>query len=151
MPGCGLDVEGGERNVTPRERVAKVLSHQQPDTLASGWGGWLMFDWANRVIGWQDPDYAVSAAFDLTSGSPMAQEALAHRPEPGPDGRMPDPRSRAGMADLYAYAHLLGDSKRRAPGADVMSILMSAVDDEPDGAGGELGEVTDPAGRARNL
>jgi hypothetical protein len=23
-----------------------------------------MFDWANRVIGWQDPDYRVSAAFD---------------------------------------------------------------------------------------
>ena len=36
---------------------------------------WLMFDWANRVIGWQDPDYAVSASFDSTSGSPFAREA----------------------------------------------------------------------------
>ena len=91
---------------------------------------WLMFDWANRVIGWQDSDYAVSASFDPSLGSDLAQQALQHRPAPGPDGRMPDPRSRTGMADLYAYAHLLGERKRLAPGPDVMSILMSASDSE---------------------
>lgn len=96
---------------------------------------WLMFDWANRVIGWQDPDYAVSASFDHDEGSPMAREALRLRPEPGPDGRMPDPRSKEGMQDLYAYAHLLGEAKRTTPGEDVMSILMSAVDDEPEEGG----------------
>ena len=91
---------------------------------------WLLFDWSNRVIGWQDEDYATSRAFDPESGSAMAREIAPLRPEPGPDGRMPDPRSRAGMPDLYAYAHLLGRAKRQRPGDDVMSILMSQRDDD---------------------
>ncbi|MBK6887474.1 MAG: cytochrome P450 [Tetrasphaera sp.] len=97
---------------------------------------WLMFDWANRVIGWQDPDYAVSASFPEGEGSAYAQEAVALRPTPGPDGRMPDPRSRGGMPDLYRYAHLLGAAKRCDPGGDIMSILMNSRDDGPDGGGG---------------
>jgi cytochrome P450 len=91
---------------------------------------WLMFDWSNRVIGWQDPDHATSAVFDGTGGTAMAREALALRPAPGPDGRMPDPRTRAGMPDLYEYARLLAEEKRRSPGSDVMSILLAQVDDE---------------------
>lgn len=91
---------------------------------------WLMFDWSNRVIGWQDPDYAVSAHFDPAGGSPMAREALALRPEPDAEGRMPDPRSRAGMPDLYAYAHLLGAAKRAHPSGDIVSILMSERDED---------------------
>lgn len=90
---------------------------------------WLMFDWSNRVIGWQDPDYASSAAFDGSGGTALAREALAQRPSPGLDGRMPDPRTRAGMPDLYAYARLLAEQKRRAPGDDVMSILLAQADD----------------------
>ena len=59
----------------------------------------------------------------------MAREALRLRPGPGPDGRLPDPRTRAGMADLYAYAYLLAERKRRAPGRDdVMSILLTEID-----------------------
>lgn len=85
----------------------------------------LMFDWSNRVIGFQDPDYATSSEFDDATGTEMARAALAVRPLPGADGAMPDPRSRDGMADLYAYAHLLGEAKRTAPGSDVMSILMN--------------------------
>ena len=91
---------------------------------------WLMFDWSNRVIGWQDPDYASSAAFDGSTGTAMAREAVALRPAPGPDGRMPDPRTRAGMPDLYAYARLLAEEKRRAPGKDVMSILLAQADED---------------------
>jgi cytochrome P450 len=91
---------------------------------------WLMFDWSNRVIGWQDPDYATSSHFDGTGGTAMAREALALRPVPDADGRMPDPRTRAGMPDLYEYARLLAEEKRRAPGDDVMSILLAQVDED---------------------
>jgi cytochrome P450 len=90
----------------------------------------LLFDWSNRVIGYQDPDYANSAEFDPAGGTAMARQALALRPRPGPDGRMPDPRTREGMPDLYAYAHLLAQDKRRRPGQDVMSILLAQVDDD---------------------
>jgi cytochrome P450 len=60
----------------------------------------------------------------------MAAEAVALRPRPDPGGRMPDPRTREGMPDLYAYAHLLAEAKRRHPGDDVMSILLAQVDDQ---------------------
>jgi cytochrome P450 len=91
---------------------------------------WLLFDWSNRVIGYQDPDYASSAEFDSSGGTPMAREAVALRPAPDSRGRMPDPRTREGMPDLYAYAHLLAGEKRRRPGHDVMSILLAQVDDD---------------------
>ncbi len=91
---------------------------------------WLLFDWSNRVIGWQDPDYATSGSFDASRGTDLARRALDQRPLPDEDGAMPDPRSREGMLDLYAYAHLLGEEKRRDPGDDVMSILMAQRDSE---------------------
>ena len=89
-----------------------------------------MYDWANRVIGYQDPEYSVSSAFDLHKGSAMAREALKLRPRPDANGRMPDPRTRSGMEDLYHYAHLLGEEKRNNPGDDVVSILMKQVSED---------------------
>ncbi len=107
----------------PLLTLADVLGMPEQDR-------WLLFDWSNRVIGYQDPDYAASAAFDPSGGTPMAAEALALRPVPDASGRMPDPRTRDGMPDLYAYAHLLADARRRRPGDDVMSILLAQVDDD---------------------
>jgi cytochrome P450 len=95
---------------------------------------YLMYDWANRVIGFQDPEYKVSNFFDSSGGSELAMEALKLRPKPDGQGNMPNPRVRAGMPDLYRYAHLLADHKRIAPGADVMSILLAQFDDQ----GGQL-------------
>ena len=54
---------------------------------------WLLFDWSNRVIGYQDPDYASSAEFD-----PAARHAdgpRGARAAAGPGRRRPDARSRA--------------------------------------------------------
>ncbi|MGW4523038.1 cytochrome P450 [Amycolatopsis sp. NPDC004378] len=87
----------------------------------------LMYDWSNRVIGYQDAEYAVSATVSEADVTDLARAALAVRPSPGPDGSMPDPRTRAGMPDLYAYANALGDYKRSHPGDDVMSNLMQHV------------------------
>ena len=107
----------------PLLTLAEVLGVPAEDRM-------LFFDWSNRVIGYQDPDYAASAEFDLASGTPMAREALRHRPSPGPDGSMPDPRTREGIPDLYAYAHLLAEEKRRRPANDITSILLAQVDDD---------------------
>ncbi len=95
---------------------------------------YLMYDWANRVIGFQDPDYKVSDAFDQSCASDIAREALKLRPQPDAQGNMPNPRAKTGMPDLYRYARLLAEHKRRSPGEDVMSILLVQVDAE----GGQL-------------
>lgn len=111
----------------PLLTLADVFGVPEPDR-------WLMYDWSNRVIGYQDAEYAASAKFDASGATPMARRALSRRPERRPDGTMPDPRSRAGMLDLYTYAHDLGAYKRDHPGDDVMSTLMRERDD----AGGRV-------------
>lgn len=86
----------------------------------------LLYDWSNRVIGYQDADYAISSAFDPTTGTEMARRAHQLRPGPGPDGALPDPRTREGLADMYAYAHALAQHKREQPGDDIVSLLLQA-------------------------
>ncbi|MFI1797610.1 cytochrome P450 [Streptomyces sp. NPDC020379] len=74
----------------------------------------LLYDWSNRVIGYQDADHAESSTADPGTLSPMGRAALAHRP-PGrtrPDGSMIGHRSREGLADMFAYAHALADEVR---------------------------------------
>ena len=101
---------------------------------------WLLFDWSNRVIGWQDPDYATSAAFDPSTGTDLARQAVALRPSPDAEGRMPDPRTRAGMPDLYGYARLLAEEKRRSPGTTSCRSCW------PKGTGMVGGTARQPAG-----
>jgi cytochrome P450 len=93
---------------------------------------WLMFDWSNRVIGMLDDEYAASNAFGAgaATASRMGRAALAARPQPDENGRMPDSRHPSGMADLYAYARELAEFRRREPGEDVMSQLLRQVDAE---------------------
>lgn len=105
----------------PLATLADVLGVPESDR-------WLMFDWANRVIGVLDDEYHASSAFDASSATDMARRALTVRPKPDANGRMPDSRRPDGMADLYAYARELGEYRRRHPGDDVMSLLMQQVD-----------------------
>jgi cytochrome P450 len=62
----------------------------------------LLFHWANRVIGFQDPEYAQYDA----QGKPV------------------DPRSRDALADMFDYAHALAAEKRRRPGEDILTMLL---------------------------
>jgi cytochrome P450 len=80
----------------------------------------LLYDWANRVIGYQDVDYAGLSTADAAALSPLGRAALAERPASmtRPDGRPVNPRSRAGLADMYAYAHSLATAKATATAAD---------------------------------
>lgn len=87
----------------------------------------LLYDWANRVIGYQDADYAGLSTADAEVLSPLGRAALAERPASmiRADGRPLNPRSRVGLADMYAYAH----------------GLATAGADRPDAAGGIVGRL----------
>ncbi len=72
----------------------------------------LLKGWTDRVIGYQDPEHATVVTDER--------------------GRPVNPRSPAQLADMFAYADELAAAKRRAPGDDVMSALVTA---EVDGRG----------------
>lgn len=85
----------------------------------------LLYDWASRVIGYQDDDYAGLSTADATTMTPMAREAMKYRPATvRPDGRPLSPRSYAALADMFAYAHALAAEKRKKPSDDVMSRML---------------------------
>ncbi|MEU7040913.1 cytochrome P450 [Streptomyces varsoviensis] len=73
----------------------------------------LLFDWSNRVIGYQDPEYA-GYATGAEGLSEMGRAAVAARPalRARPDGSAVNPRSRAALADMFAYAHALAEAPR---------------------------------------
>ncbi|MFI9590019.1 cytochrome P450 [Nonomuraea sp. NPDC052265] len=76
----------------------------------------LLYDWASRVIGYQDDDYAGLSTAEVESLTPVGRLAVAARPELGPGT---NPRSRAALADMFAYAHALADT----PHESVMSAM----------------------------
>ncbi|HEX6493002.1 MAG TPA: cytochrome P450 [Candidatus Dormibacteraeota bacterium] len=116
--GCDFAVAAAE---LPLLTLADVLGVPESDRH-------LLYDWASRVIGYQDEEYAAIDLTDRAAATPMARAALAVRPRPDAEGRMPNPRTRSGIADLYAYAEQLAAYRRRHPGDDVMSILLRQVD-----------------------
>ncbi|GAA1953297.1 cytochrome P450 [Kitasatospora viridis] len=76
----------------------------------------LLVDWSNRVIGYQDADYADSDTVDPAGLTDLGRTALAARPtRAAPDGRPVNPRSRAALADMFGYAH--GLAARPRPGS----------------------------------
>jgi cytochrome P450 len=89
---------------------------------------WLIFDWTNRVIGYQDDEWSASDAAAQSGATDIAWQALAHRPRPDSAGRAPSPWSRAGLSDLRYYAHELAGAKRRCPADDIISILTARLD-----------------------
>ncbi len=113
-----FDFVGDLAGDLPLFTLAELLG--MPDTDRD-----LLYDWSNRVIGHQDAEYATSDRFDPAGGSDMARRALAQRVGPDADGDLPNPRSRGGMPDLYAYARELVDHRRRHPGEDVMSLVVA--------------------------
>ncbi|TDV42678.1 cytochrome P450 [Actinophytocola oryzae] len=102
----------------PLRTLAEIFGVPQQDR-------WLLYDWSNRVIGYQDPEYALSAKASAAGSTEMARHAMALRPEPDENGVLPNQRTRDGMPDLYAYAGDLAELKRREPGEDVMSNLVA--------------------------
>ena len=86
----------------------------------------LLYDWASRVIGYQDPDYAGLSTADAASMTPMAREAMKYRTSETvrPDGRPINPRSYTALADMFAYAHALAAEKRSHPSGDIMSRML---------------------------
>ncbi|MFI9718409.1 cytochrome P450 [Streptomyces sp. NPDC052396] len=92
----------------------------------------LLFDWSNRVIGHQDPEYAACDTVDPAKVSGPARRALALRPRPDAAGRMPNPRSRNGMPDLFAYARELAAAKRAQPAGDEADVVFPLLH-QPEG------------------
>ncbi|HEX5569294.1 MAG TPA: cytochrome P450 [Streptomyces sp.] len=86
----------------------------------------LLYDWASRVIGYQDDEYAGLSTADAATMTPMAHKAMHYRPTTTthPDGRPINPRSYTALADMFAYAHALAAEKRSNPSGDIMSRML---------------------------
>lgn len=80
----------------------------------------LLYDWASRVIGYQDDDYAGLSTADVEQLTPAGRLALAARPDPGPGV---NPRSRAALSDMFAYAHALAETP--ADGESIMTAMRA--------------------------
>ena len=124
-PSGGADFASDIAVELPLMTLAAIMGVPEEDRM-------LLFDWSNRVIGYQDSEYAISDRFDPSTGTDMARKARKVRDEikPDADGRMPDPRSREGLADMYFYASELATHRREYPGSDVVSILLATEDEQ---------------------
>lgn len=113
-----------------REREPVTWVEELPvDAWPAGPGFWAVWRHADAKAVLR---HSVSDTVDRTAATPMAQAALAVRPEPGPDGGMPDPRTRAGIPDLYApqrtksCGHIVGSSEIGSPASSRSSTACSS-------------------------
>ncbi|MFG3259497.1 cytochrome P450 [Streptomyces sp. NPDC048172] len=67
----------------------------------------LLLKWTERIIGYQDPEQAVTVL--------------------GPDGRPANPRSPAMLGEMFAYARSLAAHKRAHPSDDVLTALATEL------------------------
>ncbi len=82
----------------PLQAIADIMGVPQEDRH-------LVFDWSNRLIGFNDPEFR-----DQSSPAEEAGEAAA---------------------ELYAYSEALAEAKRKAPADDIVTTLLTAeVDGE---------------------
>ncbi|MFJ8038980.1 cytochrome P450 [Kitasatospora sp. NPDC096147] len=106
----------------------------------------LLAGWADRVIGYQDAAHAhapapvgagaVDAGAEVGAApsglSALGRSAVAVRPRPEhlvrPDGRPVNPRSRAALADMFAYAH--GLARRPRPGSILARMVEAGLTEE---------------------
>ncbi|WP_051824323.1 cytochrome P450 [Kitasatospora aureofaciens] len=104
----------------PVRTLARILGVPDQDRQ-------LLVDWSNRVIGYQDPEYARSSTADPARLTETGRAALAHRPTTvtTPDGRPLNPRSRAALADMFGYAHALAEQP--PPGSMVARMLEAGL------------------------
>ena len=124
------------RAAEPEVDFVQVVADLPVLTLANVLGvpmndRFLMYDWANRVIGYQDPDYAGRSTVDPETLTDMGRRALELLPDlrPRPGERPRNPRSPGMLVDMFEYARLLAEHKRAHPGDDVMSILLRSTDE----------------------
>jgi len=101
--------------------LARVLGVPEQDRR-------LLQDRANRVIGYQDPDYADAGSADPAELSELGRAALALRPaaRTPPGGRPVNPRSRAALPDMFGYAH--GLAEQPYPGTVLARMREGGLD-----------------------
>ncbi|GAA4844021.1 cytochrome P450 [Kitasatospora terrestris] len=105
----------------PVRTLAAVMGVPEQDRV-------LLLDWANRVIGYQDADYADARTADPDRLTEQGRAALALRPtaRTTADGRPVNPRSRAALADMFGYAHAL--AARPRPGSLLARMREGGLD-----------------------
>lgn len=79
----------------PLQVIAETLGVPREDR-------WRLFDWSNRLIGMEDPEY----------GSEDAAEA--------------DITAKVALVEMFQYAHELAERKRTEPAGDLCSVLVHA-------------------------
>lgn len=85
----------------------------------------LLFDWASRVIGYQDAEYAQSSSADADGLSPMGRAALVHRPDSStrPITRSPNDHVSFGFGPHFCLGAHLARTQMRVTLRQILARL----------------------------